>query len=96
MGTLHLINKSPQSSDALAACLRVLAQGDAILLIEDGVYAALAGSESAQSLVDLGSALQADLEARGLSGRLAAGIDSVDDAGFVELCTRCDRVMSWF
>lgn len=96
MTTLHLINKSPHSSDALEACLRVIAADDAILLIEDGVYAAMAGSESARALADVGFALKADLEARGLQARLAAGIGTVDDGGFVELCTRCDRVMSWF
>jgi len=96
MATLHLINKSPGSSDALKACLRVIAADDAILLIEDAVYAALAGTETAGTLAGLGTALMADLEARGLQRRLGEGIATVDEHGFVELCTRCDRVMSWF
>ena len=96
MATLHLINKSPAGSDALEACLGVIAADDAVLLIEDGVYAGLAGSATSRVLAGVGSALIADLEARGVQGRLAEGIDSVDDHGFVELCIRCDRVMSWF
>ncbi len=96
MATLHLINKSPSASDALAACLRVLAEDDAILLIEDGVYAALTGTGTCRTLTGIASALTADVEARGVQERLEPGIDSVDDSVFVELCTRCDRVMSWF
>lgn len=96
MATLHLISKSPSASDALAACLRVLAEDDAILLIEDGVYAALAGTATSRTLAGIASALAADVEARGIQERLEAGIDRVDDHGFVDLCTRCDRVMSWF
>lgn len=96
MATLHLINQSPSRSDSLEACLRVLAANDAILLIEDGVYAGLADTETARALAGVGYALTADLEARGLQGRLGAGIGSVNDNGFVALCIRCDRVMSWF
>lgn len=96
MATLHLINKSPGRSDALTACLRVMTENDAIVLIEDGVYAALAGTEAAERLGGLASALAADVEARGLQSRLGNGIAQVDDSGLVELCTRCDRVMSWF
>ncbi|MCC5885994.1 MAG: sulfurtransferase complex subunit TusB [Gammaproteobacteria bacterium] len=96
MATLHLINKSPGSSDALTACLRVMAEGDAIVLIEDGVYAALAGGDTAERLRGVASALEADVAARGLQSRLGNGIEQVDDNDFVELCTRCDRVMSWF
>lgn len=44
LGTLHTVNKSAFSSDALAACLRVARPGDAILLLEDGVYNAVCDS----------------------------------------------------
>ena len=42
MGPLHTVNKSPYSSTALASCLAHLTGDAAILLIEDGVYGALA------------------------------------------------------
>jgi len=38
---LHLINKSPFERTALDSCLRLAKPGSSILLIEDGVYAAL-------------------------------------------------------
>lgn len=96
MSTLHVINHSPSASDGLSTCLRIRAEGDVILLIEDGVYAALAHTETARSLAGTASALLADVQARGLTDRLGEAIGIVDDAGFVELCIRCDRVMSWF
>ena len=46
LSTLHTVNKSPFSSEALASCLRVVRPGDAILLMEDGVYCAVDASAS--------------------------------------------------
>jgi len=37
---LHIVNKSPFENSSLDSCLRVAAKGAALLLIEDGVYAA--------------------------------------------------------
>ncbi len=44
LNTLHTVNKSAFGSDALASCLRVSRPGDAILLLEDGVYNAVDAS----------------------------------------------------
>lgn len=44
LSTLHTVNKSAFGSDALASCLRVARSGDAILLLEDGVYNAVDAS----------------------------------------------------
>ena len=41
MSTLHTVNKSPFEKTSLAACLGHVSAGAAVLLIEDGVYAAL-------------------------------------------------------
>lgn len=49
LSTLHTVNKSPFSSEALASCLRVVRPGDAILLMEDGVYCAVDASASAEA-----------------------------------------------
>ena len=43
-GTLHTVARSPFETAALASCLRVARSGSAVLLLEDGVYAALAGT----------------------------------------------------
>lgn len=95
MGTLHLVNAAPPRSDALAACLRSVGAGDAVLLIEDGTYAAArSGSLEAPAGVQL-HVLEPDARARGLSARLAAHISPVDHAGFVRLAVEHARVVTW-
>lgn len=100
MTALHIVNRSPTRSDALQSCLRILAPGDALLLIEDAVYAA---PDTAHNRALLEScpdsvpchALRADLEARGLQALLPA-IRTVDDGGFVELVCAHTQTISWF
>lgn len=60
-GTLHTVNKSAFGSDALASCLRVARFGDAILLLEDGVYSAVDAS------ILVGASLARDAAAAELS-----------------------------
>jgi tRNA 2-thiouridine synthesizing protein B len=100
MTMLHTVNKSPLHSGALQSCLRTANQGDAVLLIEDAVYAATpAGAQDA----GLGDALQRlkvyvlmpDLEARGMAGRRLAGIEPVDYRGFVDLVAGHSTTQSW-
>ena len=97
MTTLHLVARSPARSDALEACLRSMAPGDALLLIEDGVYAALAALPDPPALPGDGAchALEEDVRARGLSERLRSGVTLVDYSGFVELVTAHERTLSW-
>ena len=42
---LHTINKSPYEKNSLQTCLRVAPDKSDILLIEDGVYAALKNTD---------------------------------------------------
>ena len=42
MATLHLINAAPHSSSALRQCLYAASDGDTVLLIENGVFCAVA------------------------------------------------------
>ncbi len=44
MSTLHTVNKSPFATQALLSCLNHAKAGDAVLLIEDGVYGGLGGT----------------------------------------------------
>ena len=71
---LHIINKSPFTNSALDSCLRV-AQGGDVLLIEDAVYAAVAGAAEKQVREAMKQfkfhVLQADLEARGIADAAA-------------------------
>ncbi len=82
----------------LKSMLRIAPAGEPILLYEDGVYAAAQGTASA-GLIDRALeqhpvyALQADLEARGLTS-LVDGIQVIDYDGFVELVEQ-HHVVPW-
>ncbi|RVT52393.1 sulfurtransferase complex subunit TusB [Rubrivivax albus] len=89
---LHIVNKTA----SLDVCRRFAQPGHAVLLIEDGVLAAtradLLGDAAASLKV---YALQPDLAARGVAGRLQPGITTVDYAGFVELVATHPNNQSW-
>jgi tRNA 2-thiouridine synthesizing protein B len=97
---LHTVNKSPFEHTALDACLRFARQGSAVLLIEDGVYAAARGTavspkvqEALKSVTIY--ALKPDVEARGMQNRVMDGVRLVDYGGFVDLVVEHDAVQSW-
>lgn len=98
---LHTVNKSPFERIALSSCLRLAKAGGAVLLIEDGVYGALAGTEVSDQVAgrtdDLKIyALEPDIRARGLGGKaLIDGVTLVDYGGFVDLVTEHHAVHSW-
>ncbi len=98
---LHLINKSPFERNALDSCLRMARPGSAILLIEDGVYAALAKAAHAEKIISRMDdfsfyVLGHDVAARGLNDApLIEGIDVVDYEGFVDLVAEHDVTQSW-
>src|SRR4051794_31163550 len=96
---LHIINRSPFTSNAFSSCLRVAPANSSILLIEDGVYAALADTEFAL-LVSKHSqhqffALAADIDARGITEKIITTIQIIDYSGFVDLTLRCHPIQSW-
>ena len=97
---LHTVNKSPFDNRALETCLRFAQPGSAVLLIEDGVYAAardtaLAGQvQVALKTVSI-YALKPDVEARGMQHRVMDGVRLVDYGGFVDLVAEHDAVQSW-
>lgn len=98
---LHLVNKSPTERNALDSCLRLAKAGSSVLLIEDGVYAALSKSAHAnavsQRLQDLTFyVLGPDVSARGLDDLpLIDGVNVVDYGGFVDLVVEHDAAQSW-
>jgi tRNA 2-thiouridine synthesizing protein B len=101
MSPLHTVNKSPFSSTALTSCLAHATDDAAILLIEDGVYAALASGRRVEALAAAAArglvyALGPDLTARGLADApLLSGTKVVDYAGFVDLTVAHSPVMAW-
>jgi tRNA 2-thiouridine synthesizing protein B len=97
---LHTVNKSPFEHKALETCLRFARQGSAVLLIEDGVYAAAKDTAVAKQVLEaLKSvqiyALKPDVEARGMQNRVMDGIRLVDYGGFVDLVAEHNAVQSW-
>ncbi len=102
MSTLHTVNKSPFDQRTLSACIAVCQPGDALLLIENGVYGSLPASPEAEALRALCErqvkvyALKADLQARGLIDRVADGITVVEYEEFVTLTVAHKTIQSWY
>jgi len=95
---LHTVCHSPYQHGALRQCLRLISAPAALLLMEDGVYAA---TRAAAELVAIEPAieiyaLQADLDARGISATLNPRVTPIDDRGFVELSLHCARMQAWY
>lgn len=95
---LHLINKSPFSSSSLDSCIRFAQKGSPILLFEDAVYGAMAGTSLENKIVDIMKdyqvyALREDLMARGISG-VIPGVKEVDYTGFVDLVEE-HKTVTW-
>lgn len=86
---LFTVNKSPFTTDNLKSCLRFAGKEAPVLLYEDGVYGAQAGTALEGLVKDALKAravyaLKEDLAARGID-RLIDGVRVVDYAGFVDL-----------
>ena len=96
---LHTVNKSSFERNSLQSCLNTIDDTSVILLIEDGVICAAnnANSSMLAGLVAEGRvyALQGDVEARGISSKLADNIKLVDYAGFVDLVEEHGTTVSW-
>jgi len=98
---LHTVNKSPFERKAFENCLRTAVPGDAILLIEDAVFAAMQGTAFATTAAKAAQdfklyVLGNDLIARGMDhGKVVAGIAVVDYGGFVDLTAEHSVVQSW-
>jgi tRNA 2-thiouridine synthesizing protein B len=97
---LHIVNKSHTQTNALQSCLRLAKPGHTLLLIEDAVYAATAAGAASAGLAEALAtlkvyALQPDVDARGMAGKLADGVKAIDYAGFVDLVAEHPNNQSW-
>ena len=99
MSILHTVNKSPFQKNDLRSCLAHANSVDAVLLIEDGVYGAIAGTEAANQVSNCDATvyvLGGDLAARGISeDKISDGVNVVDYDGFVDLAAEHQAVNSW-
>lgn len=94
---LYTLSHSPTRCD-LPALLRLTAKGDALLLLQDGVLAGLAGSASLELLLNAPIslyALQDDLDARGLLGHFSHKIATIGYTDFVKLTEEHHSQMAW-
>lgn len=97
---LHIVNKSPSQTRTLESCLRLARSGSAVLLIEDGVYAATRGAPAEAQLRAASAqlklyALKPDLDARGVTTKVIEGVTLVDYAGFVDLVVEHGTPNAW-
>jgi tRNA 2-thiouridine synthesizing protein B len=97
---LHIVNKSHTQTNALASCLRLARPGQALLLIEDGIYAATAGGAAGSGIHEAIKqlavyALLPDVQARGMAGKLVDGVTAVGYDGFVDLVAEHPNNQSW-
>ena len=98
---LHTVNKSPFQTKTLQSCLHHTRKGDAVLLIEDGVFGALKGTEASGDVwarrVEVSFyVLGPDAAARGLSeDRMIEGMNIIDYEGFVDLVAKHKTSQAW-
>jgi tRNA 2-thiouridine synthesizing protein B len=95
---LHTINTAPGNS-AFADCLRLAGPEDAILLMGDAVYAALAQTDACSQLLGNEAevyVLASDALAAGITERIDSHIAVQDFDDFVALTDRFPRQMAWF
>ena len=101
MATLHTVNKSPFDKNSLDTCIRLATSGSSVLLIEDGVYGAMKGTEKSAAVEGAKGeisfyVLGPDLKARGIGeDKIIDGIKVVDYDGFVSLTVDNDKVQAW-
>ncbi len=87
---LHSINKTA----ALEQCARVLKPGDAVVLLEDGVYLLLTPKTFADAGVSW-FAIAADVALRGLQNQVPEGVRLIDYRQFVELTVEAEKTCNW-
>ena len=93
---LHKFSQSPFQSNSIQSNLALIADDDAVLLIENAVYA-IKHAAMLELLINRGSQLfilKEDCDARGLTN-ISDNIQQMDYAGFVELTLQYEKVVSW-
>lgn len=92
--TLHCVVRAPRDGEALALALSLLRPGDALLLMQDGVFAAFDEAVAVPAGVEA-CVLMSDVLRRGLDPARIRGFAPVDEAGFVALAARSARQVCW-
>lgn len=94
---LHTLSHSPWQCD-MTALLRTLREGDDLLLLSDGVIAALEGGQYLELLLNAPitvHVLKEDIDARGLAGQISSNAVRVGYTDFVGLTLKHETQMRW-
>ena len=93
--TLHIVSQSPIQNSALQSCLEFMQSSDALILINDGVYALVSHKSALDALMKENRvfALVDDLESRGLETNVQHIIDYTE---FVNLSCLHNPIQSWY
>ena len=94
---LHTLSHSPWQHD-ISAQLRLAREGDALILLSDGVIAALEGSRFLDLLRSAPItlyALKEDIDARGLGGQISSSAVRVSYTDFVRLAVKHTGQLTW-
>lgn len=94
---LHTLMNSPFQCD-LDLLVRMLQAGDDLLLMQDGVLAALEGGRPLNALLSAPASLyvlQEDVDARGLFAQISAKVTPVGYNDFVALAVKHPQQMTW-
>jgi tRNA 2-thiouridine synthesizing protein B len=98
---LHTVNKSPFEKNSLVTCLSFARPGSDVLLIEDGIYGALKGTQFESVVTESLKnchiyVLEADLRTRGMrEGDVISGITLASYSDFVDLVVNNNTVKAW-
>jgi len=94
---LYTLAHSPQHCD-FGALIELVGPDDVLLLMQDGVFAALQGSQALKQLASrdlLVYALCEDLQARGMVAQISHNITTIDYTGFVTLSEKHIQHIAW-
>ncbi|MBL4821585.1 MAG: sulfurtransferase complex subunit TusB [Gammaproteobacteria bacterium] len=92
MSHLHTLN----NVELLQDCARFLSDGDALLLIEDGVYCVTQAELGQLPDSITVYCLQDDVDARGLGQLAQEHSQKIGFEGFVGLCCTHSKIINWF
>ncbi len=95
---LHIINKSPLQHSALNDALPFINENDQVILIDDGVYAAINATNSINKIKAINCqclALHDDVEMRGIPN-IDTSVQMISMNDFVERVFNASKNISWY
>lgn len=95
---LHIINKSPLQHSALNDALPFINEDDQVILIDDGVYAAISGTPGINKIKAIKCqclALHDDIEMRGIKN-IDTSVQTITMNDFVERVFNASKNISWY